>query len=486
MDETTGTPRTETATPPGGATRTETDSLGTIDIPAERYWGPQTERARRLFRIGSEHFPPALIRAVGLHKWACAEANRRLGELPDELATAIKQAAQEIVDGKRDAEFPLPVWQTGSGTQTNMNANEVIANRANEILGQPLGSRKPVHPNDHVNRGQSSNDNFPTMMHIAAVEMVEGRLIPALGRLHAALWKRSQEWADIVKVGRTHLMDAVPVTLGQEFAAWARQVELGIERLRACLPRLLLLPQGGTAVGTGLNRHRDFDRVFCEIVAERTGLAFQPNPNKFEGMGAHDAFVELSGAMNTIAVSLNKIGSDIRLLGSGPRSGLSELIIPADGLSSSIMPGKTNPTQSEALTMVCAQVMGNNVTVTIAGAQGHLELNVFKPVIIQAVLQSATLLADASESFAANMVEKLEPNRERIAENLAKSLMLVTALNPRIGYDKAVQIGKKALAENLTLKEAAQQLGFVRPEDFDRWVRPERMVEPGATLEGGG
>ncbi|MDB5374191.1 MAG: fumC, partial [Belnapia sp.] len=309
-------------------------------------------------------------------------------------------------------------------------------------------------------------------------------LIPALGRLHAALWQRSEEWAGIIKIGRTHLMDAVPVTLGQEFGGWARQVELGIERLRGVMPRLLSVPQGGTAVGTGLNRHADFDRVFCEILAERAGLAFTPNPNKFEGMGAHDAFVELQGVMNTIAVSLNKIANDIRLLGSGPRSGFAELVVPADGLSSSIMPGKTNPTQSEAMTMVAAQVMGNTTTVTIAGAQGHLELNVFKPVIIFAVLQSATLLADVAESFAEHMVLKLEPNRERIAENLAKSLMLVTALNPRIGYDKAVAIGKKALAENLTLRDAAEKLGFVTPEDFDRWVRPEDMVAPGASLDG--
>ncbi len=466
-------------------TRTETDSLGSIEIPADRYWGPQTERARRLFRIGTERFPPGLIRAVGLHKWACAEANERLGELPAALAEPIRTAAQEIADGLRDADFPLPVWQTGSGTQTNMNANEVISNRANELLGSPLGSRKPVHPNDHVNRGQSSNDNFPTMMHIAAAEAVAGRLIPALGRLHAALWQRSEEWAGIIKIGRTHLMDAVPMTLGQEFGGWARQVELGIERLRGVMPRLLPLAQGGTAVGTGLNRHADFDRVFCEIVAERTGLAFTANPNKFEGMGAHDAMVELQGVMNTIAVSLNKVANDIRLLGSGPRSGFAELVVPADGLSSSIMPGKTNPTQSEAMTMVCAQVMGNTTTVTVAGAQGHLELNVFKPVIIQAVLQSAGLLADVAESFAEHMVLKLEPNRERIAENLAKSLMLVTALNPRIGYDKAVAIGKKALAENLTLRDAAAQLGHVTPEDFDRWVRPEDMVSPGASLDGG-
>jgi fumarate hydratase class II len=465
--------------------RTETDSLGTIEIPAGRYWGPQTERARRLFRIGTERFPPTLIRAVGLQKRAAAEANRRLGELPAHIADPIIAAATEVMEGKRDADFPLPVWQTGSGTQTNMNANEVISNRANELLGQPLGTRKPVHPNDHVNRGQSSNDNFPTVMHLAAAEAVERRLIPALGVLQVALARKAAAWEGIVKIGRTHLMDAVPVTLGQEFAAWARQAELGIARLRDVMPRLLLLPQGGTAVGTGLNRHPAFDTMFCAIAAELTDLPFTPNPNKFEGMGAHDAFVELSGMMNVIAVSLNKVANDIRLLGSGPRSGFSELVIPADGLSSSIMPGKTNPTQSEALTMVCAQVMGNHVTVTIAGAQGHLELNVFKPVIIQSVLQSATLLADAAESFAANMVEKLEPNRERIAENLAKSLMLVTALNPRIGYDKAVAIGKKALAENLTLREAAAALGHVSPEDFDRWVRPEEMVRPGATLDGG-
>ncbi|PHK96399.1 class II fumarate hydratase [Pseudoroseomonas rhizosphaerae] len=467
-------------------TRTETDSLGTIEIEAGRYWGPQTERARRLFRIGTERFPRILIRAVGLQKQAAAEANKALGELPPEIADPVIAAAAEIAAGERDADFPLPVWQTGSGTQTNMNANEVISNRANEMLGQPLGSRKPVHPNDHVNRGQSSNDSFPTMMHIAATEAVEHRLIPALEVLRAALEKRAEEWGGIVKVGRTHLMDAVPVTLGQEFAAWAAQVAHGQDRLRATLPRLRLLPQGGTAVGTGLNRHRDFDTAFCERVRALTGLDFQPNPNKFEGMGAEDSFVELSGALNTLAVSLTKIGNDIRLLGSGPRSGFSELLIPADGLSSSIMPGKTNPTQSEALTMVAAQVMGNHTAITVAGAQGHLELNVFKPVIINATLQSVALLADAAESFAHNMVDKLEPNRDRIAENLAKSLMLVTVLNPRIGYDKAVQIGKKALAENLTLRDAADRLGYVSPADFDEWVKPEQMVSPGATLAGAG
>jgi len=466
-------------------TRTEIDSLGSIEIEADRYWGPQTERARRLFQIGTERFPTNLIRAVGLQKQAAAEANLQLGELTREIAEPIIAAAREIADNRRDAEFPLPVWQTGSGTQTNMNANEVIANRANELLGKPRGVREPVHPNDHVNRGQSSNDSFPTVMHIAAAEAVH-RLLPALATLHDSLAARAREWNSIVKVGRTHLMDAVPVTLGQEFAAWARQVELGIERLNGVLPRLLLLAQGGTAAGTGLNRHPDFDRVFCERIAALTGLGFMPNPNKFEGMGAHDALVELSGMLNVIAVSFTKIGNDIRLLGSGPRAGFAELIVPADGLSSSIMPGKTNPTQCEALTMVAAQVMGNHVAVTIAGAQSFLELNVFKPVIIQNVLQSCRILADSAVSFAHNMVAKLEPNRDRIAENLAKSLMLVTALNPRIGYDKAVRIGKLALAEDITLKQAADKLGFVRPEDFDRWVVPAAMTEPGAMLPGGG
>ena len=467
------------------ATRLESDSLGSIDIDAERYWGPQTERARRLFRIGTERFPPGLIRAVGLQKQAAAEANLRLGQLAAELANPIIAAAREVADGLLNAEFPLPVWQTGSGTQTNMNANEVIANRANEMLGRPRGSRTPVHPNDHVNRGQSSNDSFPTVMHIAAVEAVQ-RLIGSLGTLHGSLAAREKQWDDIVKIGRTHMMDAVPITLGQEFSAWARQVELGIARLAGVLPRLLLLAQGGTAVGTGLNTHPEFDRTFCHCVGVLTGQAFSPNPNKFEGMGAHDALVELSGVLNVIAVSFTKLGNDVRLLGSGPRAGIAELVVPADGLSSSIMPGKTNPTQCEALTMVAAQVMGNHVSVTVGGAQSFLELNVFKPLVIHNVLQSCSLLADAAESFAENMVDRLAPNREHIAENVAKSLMLVTALNPRIGYDKAVRIGKTALAENITLKDAAARLGYVSPEDFDRWVVPADMTRPGATLEGGG
>ncbi|WP_424811747.1 class II fumarate hydratase [Roseococcus sp. YIM B11640] len=466
-------------------TRTETDSLGTIEIPADRLWGPQTERARRLFAIGSERFPPVLIRAIGQQKWAAAEANARLGELPQHLADPIRQAANEIIAGQHDEEFPLHIWQTGSGTQTNMNANEVISNRANQLMGHALGSRDPVHPNDHVNRGQSSNDSFPTVMHLAAAQAVEQRLKPALQVLADSLGARATEWADVVKIGRTHLMDAVPVTLGGEFATYARQVLLGIARLDATMPRLLQLPQGGTAAGTGLNRHPDFDVVFCEVVATRTGLAFTPNPDKSEGMAAHDALLELHGAMNTIAASLMKIGNDIRLLGSGPRAGISELVIPEDGLSSSIMPGKTNPTQSEALTMVCAQVMGNQTTVTIGASHGHLELNVFKPVIIQAVLQSANLLADASESFARNMVDKLVPNAAKIADNLAKSLMLATALNPHIGYDRAVAIAKLALHEDMTLRQAALRLGAVGAEDFDAWVKPEAMLRPGGSLPGG-
>ena len=460
------------------AVRIETDSLGSIEIAAERYWGPQTERARRLFRIGEDRFPPELIHALGLQKQAAAEANLELGELPEALARPIAAAAAELAAGRFDTEFPLPVWQTGSGTQTNMNANEVLANRANEMLGGARGARSPVHPNDHVNRGQSSNDSFPTVMHIAAAQALLA-LLPRLAVLQAALGARAAEWDGIVKLGRTHMMDAVPVTLGQEFGAWARQVAFGIERLRAVLPRLLSLPQGGTAVGTGLNRHPEFDRVFCARAGALTGLDFTPNPNKFEGMGAHDALVELSGMLNVLAVSLMKIGNDVRLLGSGPRGAIGELVVPADGLSSSIMPGKTNPTQCEALTMVCAQVMGNHVAVTIAGAQGFLELNVFKPVIIHNVLHTIRLLGDAAESFAHNMVAKLEPDRARIALHLGNSLMLATALNPHIGYDRAVQVGKLALARNIPLRQAALELGFVTEQEFDRWVRPEQMVAPG-------
>ncbi len=458
--------------------RTETDSLGSVEIDAPRYWGPQTERARALFRIGTERFPTGLIRAIGLQKQAAAEANLALGELPRAIAAPIVTAAREVAEGKLDNEFPLPVWQTGSGTQTNMNANEVIANRANEMLGQPLGSRSPIHPNDHVNRGQSSNDSFPTVMHIAAAEAIQFLTIPCLRILAEALKRRAADWDGIIKIGRTHMMDAVPTTLGQEFATWAYQVDNGIARLEAVMPRLLLLPQGGTAVGTGLNRHPDFDTAFCERLTALCGIEFTPHPRKAEGIGAHDVFVELSGAMNTVAVSLTKIANDIRLLCSGPRSGLGELIVPEDGLSSSIMPGKSNPTQCEALTMVCAQVMGNNVAITFGGASGHLELNTFKPLIIHNILQGTRLLADAAESFAIYMVDRLEPNRAQIAEHLARSPMLVTALAPHIGYDNAVRIAKAAMADNITLRAAADKLALVTPEDFDRWVRPEHMIGP--------
>ncbi len=458
--------------------RTETDSLGSVEIDATRYWGPQTERARALFRIGTERFPTGLIRALGLQKQAAAEANLQLGELARTIAAPIVTAAREVAEGKLDSEFPLPVWQTGSGTQTNMNANEVIANRANEMLGHPLGSRTPIHPNDHVNRGQSSNDSFPTVMHIAAAEAIQFLTLPCLRILEVALSRRAANWDSVIKLARTHMMDAVPTTLGAEFTTWARQVTLGIARLEATLPRLLSVPQGGTAVGTGLNRRPDFDQVFCERLAALTGLDFTPNPDKSEGMSAHDTFAELSGQLNTVAVSLNKIASDIRLLCSGPRGGIGELVVPEDGLSSSIMPGKANPTQCEALTMVCAQVMANNLAVTLGAMQGHLELNTFKPLIIHNILQSARLLADAAESFAVNMVDQLEPDHHRIAEHLARSPMLVTALSPHIGYDNAVRIAKAALADNLTLRDAAARLNLVTPEDFDRWVRPEHMLRP--------
>ena len=458
--------------------RREKDALGEVSIPAGRYWGAQTERARHLFQIGDQRLDFRVIRAMGTQKWVAAAANQRLGLLPEGLSAPIQQAAAEIELGLHDAEFPLPIWQTGSGTQTNMNANEVIANRANEFLGHALGARHPVHPNDHVNLCQSSNDSFPTVMHIAALAVLRHELLPGLAVLHAALAAKAAEWRDIVKLGRTHLMDAVPITLGMECATWAVQVKRNITRISQAMPDLLLLPQGGTAAGSGLNRHPDFDRLFCAILAERTGEAFAPLAEKSEAMAAHDALVALSGEMNTAAVSLTKIANDIRLLGSGPRGGFAELILPDDGLSSSIMPGKTNATQAEALSMVAARVMGNHAAITIAGAQGHLQLNVFKPLIIQCVLESASLLGDAARSFAEHMVAKLNPNLPRIAENLAKSPMLVTALAPVIGYDRAVEIAKYALAQNLTLRAAALELGSVSAAEFDRLVRPETMISP--------
>jgi fumarate hydratase class II len=460
------------------AVRIESDSMGKVEVPADRYWGAQTQRSLQNFKIGGERMPPALVRALGIQKRASAQANVALGALNADLGAAIVTAATEVIDGKMADEFPLVVWQTGSGTQTNMNANEVISNRAIELLDGEMGSKKPIHPNDHVNMGQSSNDSFPTAMHIAAVEEIEHRLIPALHLLHDALAAKSAEFGHIVKIGRTHLQDATPLTLGQEFSGYAKQVEYGMARVKGAIPRLLQLAQGGTAVGTGLNAKIGFAEKFAEEVSAITGLPFVTAENKFEALAAHDALVEASGALNTLAVSFMKIANDIRLLGSGPRCGIGEINLPENEPGSSIMPGKVNPTQSEAMTMVAAQVMGNHVTVTIAGATGHFELNVFKPVIIFNVLQSIRLLADAADSFTRNCVVGIEANEARIEKLLYDSLMLVTALNPHIGYDNAAKVAKKAHAEGTTLQEAATALGLLTPEQFTAWVKPESMIGP--------
>jgi fumarate hydratase, class II len=458
--------------------RVETDTFGPIEVPADRYWGAQTQRSLQNFRIGAETMPLPLVRALGIVKLAAARVNREHGRLEPHLADAITRAAQEVADAGLDGHFPLVVWQTGSGTQTNMNANEVIANRANELLGAPLGGKAPVHPNDHVNRSQSSNDTFPTAMHIAAVEQLHHELLPALEHLLAALQAKAEEFREIIKIGRTHLQDATPLTLGQEFSGYAQQVRYGIARIKQTLPRLYELAQGGTAVGTGLNSFPGFAEHFAEEVARITGLPFVSAENKFEALATEDASVELSGALNVLAVSLTKIANDIRLLGSGPRCGLGELRLPENEPGSSIMPGKVNPTQCEAMTMVCAQVMGNHVTVTISGATGHLELNVFKPVITYNVLQSIRLLADAARSFADKCVIGIEADRARIDDLLHRSLMLVTALNPRIGYDNAAKVAKKAHTDGTTLKEAAIALGLLTAEEFDELVRPEKMLGP--------
>lgn len=468
----------------GAAMRNESDSMGTIAVPADRYWGAQTQRSLENFRIGGERMPLPLIRALGVQKKAAARANVALGQLDERIATAIVAAAEEVIAGRLDDHFPLVVWQTGSGTQTNMNANEVIANRAIEMLGGELGSKSPVHPNDHVNRSQSSNDTFPTAMHIAAVLELNNRLLPALRALHGALDEKAKAFADIIKIGRTHTQDATPLSLGQEFSGYAAQVGYGIDRVEATLPRLLCLAQGGTAVGTGLNAPEGFAEAFAAEVASATGLPFVTAPNKFEALAAHDAIVEASGALNVLAVSLNKIANDIRFLASGPRSGLGELVLPANEPGSSIMPGKVNPTQCEAMTQVCAQAMGNHVTITFAGANGHFELNVFKPVIIYAFLQSVALLADACVSFTDNCVTGIEADRERIAELTGRSLMLVTALNPHIGYDNAAKIAKAAFVQNTTLKEAAVGSGLLTAEQFDAWVEPSRMIAPTPKAEG--
>ena len=461
------------------AIRVETDTMGAVEVPADRYWGAQTQRSRENFKIGTERMPLPLIRAYGILKRAAAEANMEMGLLDKKIAKAIVAAADEVIGGKLDEHFPLVVWQTGSGTQTNMNVNEVISNRAIEMLGGEMGSKKPVHPNDHVNRSQSSNDTFPTAMHIAAVLEIDRRLIPALAHLHGALARKSKQFAKIVKLGRTHTQDAVPMTLGQEFSGYVTQIAYGIERVKATLPRLSLLAQGGTAVGTGLNAKKGFDKLFAAKVTEITAHKFKPAPNKFEALAANDAVVEASGALNVLAASLMKIANDIRFLGSGPRSGLGELLLPENEPGSSIMPGKVNPTQCEALSMVCCQVMGNHVTITVAGSNGHFELNVFKPVMIHDLLQSIRLIADAAVSFTDHCVVGIQANEERIARLMRESLMLVTALNPHIGYDNAAKIAKKAHKEGTTLAEAGKALGLLTDAQFKQWVRPEKMIGPG-------
>ncbi len=462
----------------GMTTRTETDSFGPIEVPAESYWGAQTERSRQNFRIGDERMPRQIIRALGLVKRAAAETNLALGGLDERRAAAIVAAAQDIVDGKLDDQFPLVVYQTGSGTQTNMNVNEVIANRANEALGGARGAKAPIHPNDHVNMSQSSNDAFPTAMHIAAALDIARHLVPALTHLHEALDAKAKEFASIVKIGRTHTQDATPLTLGQEFSGYAAQVASGIARLNAALKEVYPLAQGGTAVGTGLNAKSAFAALFARKVAALTGLPFVSAPNKFEALASHGALAFVHGALNALATDLFKIANDIRLLGSGPRSGFGELILPENEPGSSIMPGKVNPTQCEAMTMVCCRVFGNDTTVTVAASQGHFELNVFKPVIAAAVLQSIRLLADAAVSFTDHCVIGIKANEARIRDLLDNSLMLVTALAPRIGYDKAAKIAKTAHANGTTLREEAIKLGFVSGEEFDQLVQPEQMTRP--------
>jgi fumarate hydratase class II len=460
-------------------TRIETDSFGPIEVPADRYWGAQTERSRNNFRIGTERMPRPLIRALAIVKRAAAETNLQLGSLDAKRARAIVKAAQEVIDGKLDDHFPLVVWQTGSGTQTNMNLNEVIANRAIEILGGTLGSKNPVHPNDHVNMSQSSNDCFPTAMHIAAAEEIAYLLDPALAHLQDALQDKTKAFASIIKIGRTHTQDATPLTLGQEFSGYAAQVRAGIIRMRTALKQLYPLAQGGTAVGTGLNAKPQFAKLFAQKVAKITRLPFVTAPNKFEALASHDAYVFAHGALNSVATGLFKIANDIRFLASGPRSGLGELILPENEPGSSIMPGKVNPTQCEAMTMVCCQVFGNQAAITVAGSQGHFELNVFKPVVAHAMLQSIRLVADAARSFTDHCVVGIQANETRISELMQRSLMLVTALAPKIGYDNAAKVAKTAHENGTTLREEAIRLGYVSGEEFDRLVRPEKMIRPG-------
>jgi len=459
-------------------TRTETDTFGPIEVDSSRYWGAQAQRSLGNFKIGWEKQPQPIIRALGIVKRAAAETNMALGGLDKKIGETIVAAAQEVIDGKLDDHFPLVVWQTGSGTQSNMNANEVISNRAIQMLGGQMGSKKPVHPNDHVNMSQSSNDTYPTAMHIACAEEIVRRLLPSLRHLHQALEAKVRAWADIIKIGRTHTQDATPLTLGQEFSGYATQVANGIARIEQTLPRLMELAQGGTAVGTGLNAPVGFDAMVAARIAAITGLSFTTAPNKFEALAAHDAMVFSHGAINTVAASLFKIANDIRLLGSGPRSGLGELALPENEPGSSIMPGKVNPTQCEAMTQVCVQIFGNNAALTFADSQGHFELNVYNPVMAYNFLQSVRLMADAAVSFTDNCVVGIEPRRDNIKAGLERSLMLVTALAPRIGYDNAAKIAKTAHKNGTTLKEEAVKGGYVTAEEFDAVVRPGDMIAP--------
>ena len=460
------------------STRTETDSMGEIDVPANRYYGAQTARSLIHFDIGTETMPREIIRGMGILKKASAMVNAELGLLPENIKDLICQAADEVIEGKLDDHFPLRVWQTGSGTQSNMNSNEVIANRAIEIAGGTIGSKDPVPPNDHVNKGQSSNDTFPTAMHISAVERIRDSLIPSISTLAGSFRKKAKEFQDIIKIGRTHLMDATPLTLGQEFSGYTTQLEYALDRINGCMPRMYQIALGGTAVGTGLNSHKDFAVKGARQIAELTGCPFVTAPNKFESLAAHDAIVETSGVLKTIACSLMKIANDIRWLGSGPRCGIGEIVLPANEPGSSIMPGKVNPTQSEAMTMVAAQVIGNDTTINVGGCSGNFELNVFKPVMIYNLLQSIRLLADSCRSFNDHCVVGIEPNKTQIEKHLKGSLMLVTALNPHIGYDNAAKVAKKAYQDNSTLKEAAAALNLLKPEEFDEKVRPEKMIGP--------
>ena len=460
-------------------TRIETDTFGPIEVEADKYWGAQAQRSFGNFKIGWEKQPVPVIRALGIVKRAAAETNMALGRLDPKLGAAIIAAAQEVMDGKLDAHFPLVVWQTGSGTQSNMNANEVISNRAIEMLGGVMGSKKPIHPNDHVNMSQSSNDTFPTAMHVACAEEISRRLLPALRTLHAALAEKSAQWQHIIKIGRTHTQDATPLTLGQEFSGYAHQVENGIARIESTLPALMQLAQGGTAVGTGLNAPVGFAEKVAEHIAAITGLPFTTAPNKFEALAAHDAMVFSHGAINTVAVSLFKIANDIRFLGSGPRSGLGELALPENEPGSSIMPGKVNPTQCEALTQVCVQIFGNNAALSFAGSQGHFELNVYNPVMAYNFLQSVRLMSDAALSFTEHCVVGIVPREDTIKAALERSLMLVTALAPKIGYDNAAKIAKTAHKNGTTLREEAVGGGYVTNEEFDAVVRPEKMISPG-------